>query len=34
MGHTNFSTTDGYIDIEQARMNDVRNAGIDYVLSN
>lgn len=33
MGHTNFSTTDGYIDIEQARMNDVRNAGINYVLS-
>lgn len=34
MGHTNFNTTDGYIDIEQARMNDVRNAGINYVLSN
>ena len=34
MGHTNFNTTDGYIDIEQARMNDVRNAGINYVLNN
>lgn len=34
MGHTNFNTTDGYIDIEQARMNDVRNAGINYVLGN
>lgn len=33
MGHTNFDTTDGYIDIESARMNDVRNAGIAYVLS-
>ena len=33
MGHTNFDTTDGYIDIEQARMNDVRNAGIGYVLA-
>ena len=33
MGHTNFDTTDGYIDVEQARMNDVRNAGIGYVLA-
>lgn len=33
MGHTNFDTTDGYIDIEPARMNDIRNAGIDYVLA-
>ena len=32
MGHTNFDTTDGYIDIESARMNDVKNAGITYVL--
>ena len=33
MGHTNFDTTDGYIDVEQARMSDVRNAGIGYVLA-
>ena len=33
MGHTNFDTTDRYIDIEQARMNDIRNAGVNYVLS-
>ena len=33
MGHTNFDTADGYIDVEQARMSDVRNAGIGYVLS-
>lgn len=33
MGHTNFDTTDGYIDIEPARMDDVRNAGINYVLA-
>jgi len=33
MGHTNFDTTDGYIDVEQARMSDVRNTGIGYVLS-
>jgi len=33
MGHTNFDTTDGYIDVEQARMNEVRNTGISYVLS-
>lgn len=33
MGHTNFDTTDVYIDIEPARMDDIRNAGIDYVLA-
>lgn len=33
MGHTNLDTTDGYIDIEQARMKEVRNAGISYVLA-
>lgn len=33
MGHTNFDTTDGYIDIEQVRMKEVRNAGIGYALA-
>lgn len=33
MGHTKFDTTDAYIDIEQARMKEVRNAGIGYVLA-
>lgn len=33
MGHTNVKTTKRYIDVEKDRLNDIRNAGIDYVLS-
>lgn len=33
MGHTNFDTTDGYIDVEQPRINDIRNSGTSYILT-
>lgn len=33
MGHTNVKTTKRYIDVEKGRLNDIRNAGINYILS-